>query len=253
MALIRSANDLKEKRGKFVLIYSEAGVGKTTSGLQSLPKPLAYIRTEPRDPMDNIQAAGANFSDIDVIDCLNWMDLLDTLRKPALFEKYRSVMLDSLSYLMNVSLSTEIEMEAFDSREEKEKRMKPLVSSAKMSQEGFGGLSSQMNRLMNLLGKLSADGKFVVITCLLQNNPKWDRELSAAPALKGREFPTNLPSYCDLIGLVEHRYDAEGNKLYPPLVRFEGEGFTCKFSGVMPAGKKAAGPLDFKKILKVAD
>jgi hypothetical protein len=250
---VTTANELHEKRGKLVLIYGEAGVGKTTSCFESLPKPLAYIRTEPRDPGDSIRAAKSSYEGIDIMDADNWMDLLNTLRKFEKFDKYNSVVLDSLSYLMNVSLTTEIEMEAFESREEKEKKLKPIVSSAKMSLEGFGGLSSQMNRLMNLLGKLSAQGKIVVITCLLSENPKWNRDISAGPALKGKEFPNNLPSYCDLIGMVQTRYDDEGRKLFPPLVSFEGVGFTNKFTGVLPPGAKAIGPLDFRKILRVAE
>ena len=110
-----------------------------------------------------------------------------------------------LSGKLNVSLSGEIENEAFEAKSAEEKRRKPIVSQTKLSPEGYGGLSSQMFRLMKTIGRLSEVGKIVIVTALLQQNPKWDHELAAAPALKGREFPTSMPGFFDLIGLVESR------------------------------------------------
>ena len=115
---------------------------------------------------------------------------------------------------MYVSLCREIEDEAFEAKTSEEKRRKPIVSQAKMSMEGYGGLSSQMFRLMKTIGRLSEAGKIVIVTALLQENPKWDRELAAAPALKGREFPTSMPGFFDLIGLVESRVDGNGKLIY---------------------------------------
>jgi hypothetical protein len=107
-----------------------------------------------------------------------------------------------------------------------------------------------MFRLTVGLGRLSRQGKIVIVTCLLQENPKWDRELAAAPALKGREFPVNMPGFFDLIGLVEPRTDAEGKIIYPPRVRFQSpdDSFVAKFTGV---GTKTQGPLDITKILTI--
>jgi hypothetical protein len=91
-------------------------------------------------------------------------------------------------------------------------------------------------------------GKIVIVTALLLENPKWNRELSAAPALKGREFPTNMPGFFDLIGLVEPRTNGDGRVLYPPMVRFQSadDSFVAKWTG---AGKKTQGPMDIRKIL----
>ncbi|HOO39809.1 MAG TPA: hypothetical protein PK653_00060 [Syntrophales bacterium] len=250
---IRSAVEMVNKGGKFIVIYGETGVGKTASTLASAPLPIAYVRCEPRDPSDAIMAAKLDPRDIDIYDADNFLDLLAGLRDPKLFARHRTIFVDGASYLMNVSLSTEIEQEAFEAREEKEKRLKPLVSQSKMSQEGFGGLSSQMSRMFNLLGKLSMEGKVVIVSALLAENPKWDRELSAAPAFKGREFPTNMPAFVDMIGLVQKRFDEHGNIVYPPFVSFEGDGsFICKFTGVKnDPNKKAVGPLDFSRILRM--
>ena len=93
-------------------------------------------------------------------------------------------------------------------------------------------------------------GKVVIVTALLQENPKWNRELAAAPALKGREFPVNMPGFFDLIGLVESRTDGDGKLIYPPRVRFQSpdDSFVAKFTG---AGNKTQGPLDITKILNL--
>ena len=109
-------------------------------------------------------------------------------------------------------------------------------------------MASQMLRLTAMLGKLSQAGHAVIVTCLLQENPKWNRTLAAAPALKGREFPQNMPGFFDLIGLVESRQDEDGNVLFPPMVRFQcsDDSFLAKYTGI---GKRTSGPLNITKIL----
>lgn len=249
--------------GKFIVIYSETGEGKTTSCYQSLPGKILNIITEPRNPTGAIEASGRDPADIDIVRYTDWFELLkflsEIISNPARFDKYTSVFLDSLSFLMNVSLSTEIENEAYEAKTVSEKNIKPIVNMAKMSLEGFGGMSSQMSRLMNMLGRVSAIGKVVVVTCLLDERPKWNRELSAAPALAGREFPRNFPGFVDLIGLVTSRNikvkqedgTYKDKRVFPPMVSFEGDGsFLCKFSGPRPEGIEVMqGPLDFSKIL----
>jgi len=169
-------------------------------------------------------------------------------------ERYRTTVVDSYSHLMAIGLSTEIEDEAFESRTVDERTKKPLVSQAKMSLEGYGGLASHMFRLTAALGRLAQrHGKVVIVTALLQESPKWNRELAAAPALKGREFPANMPGFFDLIGLVQTRTDQDGHIRYPPLVKFESPdgSFVAKFTGVKRLGSKAWGLLDISAILNI--
>jgi hypothetical protein len=240
--------DLPEQ-GKLILVYGDTGVGKTTSIFQSSPDPLLCIATEPRNPRPSIEAAGRD-ADMDVARYTNWFDLMDFLQDPQNTERYTTIAIDSITYLMNVSLCGEIEDEAFEAKTSEEKRRKPIVSQAKMSMEGYGGLSSQMFRLMKTIGRLSEAGKIVIVTALLQQNPKWDHELAAAPALKGREFPTSMPGFFDLIGLLESRVDGNGKLIYPPMVSFESSdgSFLAKFTGT---GDKRSGPLNFIKLLKI--
>lgn len=236
--------------GRFTFIYGATGVGKTTSILGTAPDPIMYIQTEARSLRPSLDAAGRPDLDIDVAVYEDWNGLMQFVANPKNFERHKTIVVDSYSHLMNVGLSNEIENEAFEARSSSDKAVKPLVGQVKLSQEGYGGLASQMFRLTSLLGKLSRIGKIVIVTALLIENPKWNRELAAAPALKGREFPTNMPGFFDLIGLVEPRTDGDGYVCYPPMVRFQSpdDSFVAKWTG---PGTKTHGPLDFKKILSL--
>jgi len=243
-----SKKDIKSA-GKFILIYGETGCGKTTTIIQTAPDPILYIGTEPRNPKPSIDAANRPNVDLDVVFYETWVSLMEFLSEPKNTARYKTIAIDSITYLMTVSLTSELEDEAYDARSDAEKRIKPLVNMSKMTMESYGGLSSQMFRLCKSVGRLSTEGKVVIVTALLAENPKWDRSLAAAPALKGKEFPTSFPGFLDLIGKVEPRLDENDNIVYPPYVSFESpdDSFLAKFTG---AGKKRSGPLNFEKILK---
>ena len=241
--------DQVSQEGRFMLIYGATGVGKTTSLLQSSPAPIMVIQTEMRSLKPSLDAANRPDLDIDVAVYEDWAGLMEFVANAKNFERHRTIVLDSYSHLMSVGLSSELEDQAFDARPPQEKLVKPLVNQTRLSQEGYGALSSLMFRLTAALGRLTRLGKIVIVTCLLQENPKWDRELAAAPALKGREFPVNMPGFFDLIGLVEPRTNGDGQVIYPPRVRFQSPdgSFVAKYTG--PPGGKTEGPLNIEKIL----
>jgi hypothetical protein len=92
----------------------------------------------------------------------------------------------------------------------------------------------------------------VVVASLAKTQPKWDREISVGPNLKGREFPLDMPGSFDIIGWVQTRKNGEGKVVYPPLVSFrEGEGYLAKFCGIRKG--RLQGPLDIGKILAYRD
>lgn len=233
--------------GKLILIYGATGTGKTTSIFQSAPDPMLYIATEPRNPTPSIEAANRPDLRVDFVRYINWYDFMGFLQNHEQLCKYKTIVVDSLTFLMNIGLSAEIEDEIFDTKTDIEKKRKTIIAQTKMSVEGYGGMASQMSRMLKALGRLTQEGIIVICTALEHSNPKWDRELVAAPAFKGREFPNNMPGFFDLIGLVETR--TKDNKVvYPPLVSFESPNgnFMAKFTGV---SDKKRGPLDFGKIL----
>ena len=65
------------------------------------------------------------------------------------------------------------------------------------------------------------------------------------------QFNLNVPGAFDLIGLIQPRYDDDGNRIYPPMIHFEGDGFVCKWTGQRPMAGNVCGPLNFKKILNL--
>jgi hypothetical protein len=240
-----------DQPGRMILLFGLTGVGKTVSVLESSPEPVMYLQTEPRSLKPSLDAIGREV-DVDVAVYQNFPGLMQFVTNPQNVERHRTIVVDSYTALMSINLSMEIEDEQFEARPEKERAVKSLASQVKLSQEGFGTLSSHMFRLTAALGKLSRLGKIVIVICLLQENPRWDRDLAAAPALKGREFPTNCPGYFDLIGLVETRTDNDGKIVYPPRVRFQSldGSFTAKWTGV---GTRTHGPLDISKILNLTE
>jgi hypothetical protein len=243
--------ELKES-GRLIMLYGPTGVGKTVSILQSATDPVMYILTEPRSLKPSLDAAARPELDIDVAVYNDFPGLMEFVAAPSNFERHQTVVVDSYSSLMSIRLSTEIEDQHFEARSEKERQLKSLTSQVKLSQEGYGSLSSWMFRLTAALGRLSQAGKVVIVTALLAENPRWNRELAAAPALKGREFPINMPGFFDLIGMCEPRVDAEGKMQYPPRVRFQSpdDSFVAKWTGV---GSRTQGPLNISKILNLTE
>jgi hypothetical protein len=240
--------------GRVILLYGETGVGKTTSLLSTAPQGSLYIPTEPRNPRISMEAAKRPLDDIFVYRYTDWLSLMSFLLEDDM-KQYadKAIILDSATHLMNVRLSNEIEDEVFDAKDDKEKEIKAIINSSKLSMEGYGGLSSQMSRLIKVLGDFTRQGTDIIITALVTEHPKWDRELSAAPALKGKEFPMNLPGFCDLIGYVVPRIDPKDNKKkFPPIVQFEARNgeYMSKFTGVRPDVDIVRVPLDLNIILK---
>jgi hypothetical protein len=262
------------KVGKIALIYGETGVGKTVTTLQTLKGTILLITLEHRDSKVTLGAiadSGRNPTEISEAAYTNWDDLMEFLGDVTKFKGIDNIVVDGLTELCSTDLQFEIAMQAFEARDSGS--AKELTNQSKMSQESYGTLGFQLNRMMGLIGNYAKDGKNIVITSLLSEYPKWNRILSAAPALAGRSFPTALPGKCDFIGLVERRYseiaDDKGNVVigdngeplkklsFPPRVKFEpkhGEQFLCKWTGARDNAKEyMIFPLDWDRIFGISD
>lgn len=248
---IYDKEDLEDIEGDVMVLYGDTGVGKSVSVIQTAQDPIFYFLTEPRSPKKFLIAANRPDLKIRFGFYDNWDDTLEFFSNTDNVKDYQTVVIDSLTFLSNVCLAFEIEDEAYASRSAKEKADKPLISRAKMSVEGYGGLSGQLSRFTQMIAGMSQAGKTVILLALLDQNPKFNRELIGGPLLMGKIFPKALPGFCDFIGLVEDRLDNEGKKLYPPSVNFSGVGYVSKWTGhSMPA--RGIPCLDVKKILDVA-
>lgn len=260
--------DVYESPGRFILIYSDTNVGKTTSSLLSLPSPILWILTEPR-PVDLIlrgvgKVTGQENKYIKVdagdygerlirpIAPENFETTLEFLDAEVSKEKleYKSVLFDGFTYWMNADMFDELAEET-NKAQVFSKSNRELLNSARIDEAAYGALARLTLRLCKQFGRLSQKGIIVIGTALVQENPKWDATLEAAPAFAGKMFGQIFPPTVDCIGFIESRYDDAGNVIYPPIIRFEkekGRGYLTKWTGGRHS--KLSGPLDWRKILK---
>ena len=131
---------------------------------------------------------------------------------------------------------------------------------AKMSKEAYGIIAEQMLLVVQPFVRLTQGGIYTAMTARLTENPSWNRMLRAAPALRGKQFPTEFQGMCNYIGLVEPRYDEETSEIkFPPTVRFEhgrDEAFTQRYTGhrweTSDPQKLMVMPLNLMKIYELA-
>ena len=252
MQLINYHN-LTESQGNLMLVYSLAGGHKTCTTIQTVPDPIVYLTAEGRKISTSIAPINRPDLKMKVGIYDGFDDLIETIHTPAKFEGAKTIILDSLTHLMLVHLAQEILQENYEARTEKEQEeiLKALTSQVKMSIEAYGTLSGQMNRLMRGLQVLTMAGYDVVCTARLTDRPKWNRALTAAPALMGQEFSKSMDGFFDFIGYIESweppwtadekpvpgigATTAETWIYYAPLISFNpNDDYLAKWTGAMP-------------------
>lgn len=257
MKIYKSTDLTKDGRAKgdLMLLYGEAGVGKSVSALQTSPLPILYIMSEPRDVTKFLVAAdrvGAE-DQISFTFYTNWDEMMEFVNDYGNFKDYQTIIVDSISHLIAINLSIEIEDENFAVLDQKKKEEKGLTFQTKMSQEGYGTLAAQMLRFTNAISKLAMKGKTIVLLARQDQNPKFNRALSAGPTLKGQEYAKHMAGFCDFIGFVEPRMDENGANLYPPFVSFEPTGsYMAKWTGANPPGGATRKVCNVEMILRAA-
>lgn len=204
MNLVNYKN-LAEKQGNLMLVYALAGGHKTCTCLQSAADPIVYLTAEGRKVETSIKPI--NRPDLKMVVGIyeGFDDLIETCRTKGKFGSAKTIIVDSLTHLMIVHLSLEILQENWSSKTEQEKSEieKTLTMQVKMSEEAYGTLAGNMNRLMRALQSLTLQGYDVVCTARTEDRPKWNRSLSCAPALMGKAFSKSMDGFFDLIGYLE--------------------------------------------------
>ncbi len=242
-------------KGNHLLIYGKSGVGKTATILQTAEDPIFYLMAEGRSISSTLKVINRPNLRVKVGYYENWDDLLDTMYNPANFKGCKTIFGDSMTHLMNIHLPDEILEENFGARDKKkgEETMKDLTTRVKGTIEMDGVLSKQMSRLMKACQQLCIAGHDVVWSARDQDNPKWNLELTCAPALAGKEFPRDMKGFFDFIGMLESRYDEHGTVIYPPVVSCDDNGaYLSKWTGIKPPGGVIRKPFNVQKMLKVA-
>ena len=274
---------LDEVQGNFMLAYAMAGGHKTCTIIQTAQDPLILLTAEGRKIKTSIVAINRPDLQMKVGVYEGFDDLMDTIYTPARFEGAKTVFLDSITHLMMIHLSQEILSENWASKSDADKAEieKQLTMQVKLSEESYGTLAQQMNRLMRGLQGLTMAGYDVVCSARLSDRPKWNRALSAAPALMGKEFSKSMDGFFDMIGYIEPweppegknppKYytpdeikvmsDDEKNKLladtwkyYAPLISFNpNEEYLAKWTGVMPPKGIVRRKFHVKKVFQEAN
>lgn len=220
-----SKSDFEKRKanlGLIIWLYAESKKGKTTSVFQSAPDPIFGLGCD-RDFTSALEAANRPDLQYDIAYYEDFMDCMEFLNDHSNFKKHKTILIDGVSEMMNVSLMSEIEDEGMDEKERKDGVPRTLINriTAVGSWDKYNFIAAYMFRFLNIVIQLQREGKTIIFTSLLASSPKYNKDLEAGPALAGKQFSLNMPARIDLIGKVESRYDDDGNIIYPPGVRFE--------------------------------
>lgn len=257
MKIIDNEEKLDEQ-GNSIMLYGRSKVGKTTSGLLYAPDPVMWIVTEVtrdvKQTLKNVKEISGRTvgKEIFVAYHEDFLSTLEFLINAENFKNVQSILLDSLTYLMNVLLVQEVVDEGFETKGEADKKKgKDIKDWTKVSAPNIGTVNQAIFRVNRALGQLTKSGKTLVTICGEDDSPRFDTALFAGPALAFKEVPTNIPYSYDYIGRITPRKDKDGLIIYPPNVSFEeGNGYLAGWTG--GGGKNRSGTVEqfFKKFAK---
>jgi hypothetical protein len=243
---LTSLKEEKESKGRLICIYSDIGVGKTVTTIQTAPDPIMYIRSEVRSLKPAIEAANRENLKIKIATYQGFEDAIEFLSNLDNFTPFTTVFLDSLSHLMNISLADEIVAEKVEDSDDKKVKAQPLHAKGKVTLPDQGALNRNIFRLLNCLMTIAVTGdKIVVVSCRMKENPKYRPDLIGAPNLSGREVPDNFGGFFDLVGVLKPRITEDNHIVYPPHISFNSTEYLTKFTGI----GKTEGVYNLSKIL----
>lgn len=240
---IYTGYELRESKGAFVLAYGQTGVGKSLTTLLTAPAPIFLLQTENRN-LDRTFECIEEFRpellknkwlEVGLYESFtDTMEFLNTGEKQ--LKRFRTIVGDSLTDLMSVKLSREIQDEAYEARKEEEKKVKQLIGQSKLTLEGYGGIAAQTLRFTDTIARYTREGKYVIFTARLDENPSWARHYNFAPLIKGKEYGKDFEGMFDLIGFVQpniQEIDGENKIVYPPGISFASpdRSFMAKWTG----------------------
>lgn len=237
-------------QGTLSLWYGPSGVGKTSTLLQTCEDPIVYLTAEDRSIETTLAAIERPNLKLKIGRYEGFNDFLEGLADTEQFGGAKSIILDSLTHLMNIHIQDELLEESYEALDKKKEIQKELIFRSKMSLESYGAMAVMMKRIMNLLQQLTQCGFDVHCTARVESSPKWDRALAAAPSLAGKEFARDFVGYFDFIGLITDNVDADGEIKYPPLVSCQTDGsYLAKWTGCMVEGGMINKQFNVKKLL----
>ena len=214
---LASYQSIAESQGNFMLVYGPPKVGKTCTILQTCEDPVIYLTAEKRKIKTTFKAINRPDLKLKVGIYENFSDCRETVFDLRRFKGAKTVVLDSLTHLMAAQLAYEILDQDYAAKTEEEKNriIKELTMSVKLSRESFGSIADNMLRLMNGLQNLTMAGYDVICTARTEERPKYNKSVMYGPALAGQKFGNIMPGYFDFIAMLEPQ-EHEGDDIPPP-------------------------------------
>ncbi len=216
--------------------------------LRTMPQPIYCISTE-EDPWKSIEQIESLGEAVDFkpVTPTTAEDLVDTLNKIIVDAHngdfpFKSILFDSATYFMNVTLTERVE----DDRNENKNTGK-LKDVTEKGWGEIGTINDQMRRITGLFKKISKLGVFVGWTAQMESDPKWNRELAAAPAFSYKEYNKVYKGFFDYIGFLIPCV-TDGKVVFPPYISFSSpdDSYVVKWRGKQL--ETPTGPCDFRKI-----
>ena len=255
--------------GKSFLLYSEPGVGKTSSLVtlaEHLGKPIKVYYAEKRNPLQPMLASypelkktisTIKFSRFDTFD--GYLDDANALLKR--YEDgerpFAALGFDSLTFSQQL-FKSDMEDDRFQDRLSENKRSDLLIDRFRVEMSDWGGLGSMMKRLTKILQTFSCDyGLPLVCMATLSEFIKYSSgDATTGPSFQGKDYADSFTGYFDFIGKVQQ--SDKDNKPYPPHVFFKSEDgdFVAKsVSRSLNEKQVERGylPMDFRVLLKLID
>lgn len=243
-----------QKTGACFLIYGYPESGKTHA-LGTLEEPIAIVVREPRDPRRVLSWCKKSIKFYEPESFDESEELYHKMEKKAKEGTlpFKSIADDSLSFLQTTFKMT-LEDNRFQAQLDKDKVRDGLIDRFALSEADWGPMGSTMQRITAALNRLSKYGIITVATATVMERPRWNRNLSYAPAFAGRQYGTTFNGYFDFIGFITEGVKIYPDRVVPPTVSFVSpeEDYVAKCCNLKLA-QKGSGGLNFEKILKVIE
>lgn len=262
-----TSEDLKKKPGRIIVLYGKYNVGKSVSLIQTCSEPMLVIYSEKRDFALNLEPLAPLGIGVDefkdqwlskgnkvlipetISDFRSTLSTYYNQARQGIFT-YKTIIVDSFSYWLNVTYNRQLQEEAFQMRIDNLKKNEKMPFESEefvTDMRSYGKLVNAANALMDIIKPFSQFKVNVILVFQEDQNPSYNVAYSAAPYIRGKQFGQDLGAHIDFAGMVYARYDERGNMVFPPRVTFSQAGTFVKWCGKRPYyADGTPAPLDFE-------
>lgn len=184
MAIQLKRTDGLSANGVKMLVYGQAGAGKTTS-IATLPSPVILSAEG-----GLLSLSGADIPFIEITAMNDLMEAYTWLTSSTESVAFESVAIDSISEIAEVCLNAE-------------------KKSTKDPRQAYGAMQEQMSDLIRAFRDLS--GKHVLMTAKVEKSQDEMGRMLYSPSMPGQKLGQQLPYFFDEVLALRVERDADGN------------------------------------------